>query len=71
MTLHEQIEVRKTIGQGITSYYFLKDLQAVSKNYSLQELNAATQELAEIDYQFRLGSSDMLTAMTMWVSKVV
>jgi len=71
MTLHEKIDVRNTMGQGVTSYYFLKDLNAVSRNYSLEELKAATQELAEIDYQFRLGSSDMLTSMSTWVSKVV
>ena len=71
MTLHEKIEVRKSIGKGVTSYFFLKDLNKFSKNYSMEELKVATKELAEIDYQFRLGSSDMLTAMSAWVSKVV
>lgn len=71
MTLQEKIEVRKEIGKGITSYYFLKDLQGLARNYSLQELQSATYELAELDYQFRLGTTDMLSAFTGWVSRVV
>ncbi|MCF7904438.1 MAG: DNA polymerase III subunit delta [Candidatus Marinimicrobia bacterium] len=71
MTLQEKLEVRKAIGKGIISYYFLKDLQGLSRNYTLEELQAATYELAEIDYQFRLGSNDMLAAFSSWVSRVV
>lgn len=71
MTLHEPIDVRKSIGQRTLSYYFLKDLNSVSRNYSMQELQEATKELAEIDYQFRLGSSDMLASMTAWTAKVM
>ncbi|MCF6237494.1 MAG: DNA polymerase III subunit delta [Candidatus Marinimicrobia bacterium] len=71
MALRETPDARKAIGQGITSYYFLKDLQSVSGKYSMAELQKATRELAILDLQFRLGSLDMLAAFSSWVSKVV
>jgi DNA polymerase III delta subunit len=71
MALQESIATRKTIGQGVTSYYFLKDLETLSRNYKLDELQIATQALADIDREFRLGSMDMLSAFSGWVSKVV
>jgi len=71
MALRETPEARKTISQSATSYYFLKELHSVSKNYTLSELQQATSELAELDLQFRLGSVDILTSFTAWVSKVV
>jgi len=71
MTLQENYNARKSIGQGITSYYFLKDLEPFTSKYTLAELQSATRELADLDYQFRLGSMDMLCSFTAWVSKVV
>jgi len=71
MALQENPEARKSISQGSTSYYFLKDLNAFSRNYTLPELQKATRNLADLDLQFRLGSVDMLSAFTTWVSKVV
>ena len=71
MALRESPEARKTISQGATSGYFLNKLGSVSKNYTLEELQDATRELANLDLKFRLGSMDTLTAFTEWVSKVV
>lgn len=71
MALRETPEARKTIGQGATSYYFLKQLFPVAGNYTMPELQQATSELAELDLKFRLGSMDMLTSFSAWVSKVV
>lgn len=71
MALQETPEARKTIGQGATSWFFLSKLGAVSKNYSLTELQYATGELAKLDLNFRLGSTDTLSTFTEWVSKVV
>ncbi len=71
MALQENPEARKSIGQGATSYYFLKDLTAFGRNYTLPELQQATRALADLDIKFRLGSVDMLSAFTTWVSKVV
>lgn len=71
MALREPLEARKSIGQGTTSYYFLKKLESVSRMYSLAELQLATRELAKLDLQFRLGSLDMLSAFSTWVAKVV
>jgi len=71
MALQESPEARKTIGQGATSWFFLSKLGSVSKNYSLPELQHATGELAKLDLNFRLGSTDTLSTFTEWVSKVV
>ncbi|MBC8377043.1 MAG: hypothetical protein H8E26_13435 [FCB group bacterium] len=71
MALRESPEARKTISQGATSWFFLSKLGSVSKNYTLEELQEATRELANLDLKFRLGSMDTLTAFTEWVSKVV
>ncbi len=71
MTLHETPEARKAIGQGATSNYILMKLQPFSRKYSLTELQLATRELADLDLQFRLGSMDLLTVFSTWVSKVV
>jgi DNA polymerase-3 subunit delta len=71
MALKESVAARKSIGQGATSYYFLKQLQSAPSMYSLAELQVATRELAELDLQFRLGSLDLLVAFSTWVSKVV
>lgn len=71
MALRETPEARKSIGQGSTSYYFLKNLNSVSNNYTLDELQQATRELSELDLQFRLGHMDTLAAFSAWVSKVV
>jgi DNA polymerase III delta subunit len=71
MALRETPEARKTIGQGATSWYFLSKMGAVSKNYTLEELQDATRKLANLDLKFRLGSMDTLTAFTEWVSEVV
>jgi len=71
MALSEPPEARKTINQGSTSGWVLQKLGPVSKNYSMQELQYATRELATLDLQFRLGSSDTLSSFTEWVSKVV
>jgi len=71
MALREPIAARKTIGQGVTSYYFLKNLDIFSRNYSLLELQTATTLLADLDLKFRLGSLDMLSVFTVWISQVV
>ncbi len=71
MALRESPEARRTISQGATSGYFLNKLGHVSKNYTLEELQDATSELANLDLKFRLGPMDTLTAFTEWVSKVV
>ncbi len=71
MALNEPLEARKSIGQGTTSYFFLKQLEPVARNYQLAELQKATRRLAELDLQFRLGSVDMLSAFSKWVSEVV
>lgn len=71
MALREPPEARKTIGQGATSWFFLSKLGAVSKNYTLPELQVATRRLADLDLKFRLGSMNTLSAFTEWVAKVV
>jgi len=71
MALREPPDARKKISQGATSWFFLSKLGPVSKNYSMQELQDATRELAMLDIKFRLGSMDTLSAFTEWVSKVV
>ncbi|MCF7824314.1 MAG: hypothetical protein K9N35_09110 [Candidatus Marinimicrobia bacterium] len=71
MALHENYEARKSIGKGITAYYFLKELEPYSRNYNLAELQAATVSLADLDHQFRLGTMDMLSSFSSWISKSV
>ena len=71
MALRETPEARKTISQGATSGFFLSKMGAVSKNYTMDELQKATRSLAELDLQFRLGSMDTLAAFSEWVSVAV
>ena len=71
MALQEPVEARKTIGQGMTSYYFLKDMGAFAHNYKMTELQQAVDLLADLDLRFRLGSMDMLAAFSAWLSRVV
>ncbi len=71
MALREPPEARKTISQGATSYYWLSQLNAFSRNYSMTELQDATRKLADLDLKFRLGSMDVLAAFTEWISEVV
>lgn len=71
MALRETPEARKSINQASTSGYFLRQLSSVGNNYSLSELQSATRHLAELDLRFRLGSMDLLTSFSTWISKVV
>ena len=71
MALRETPEARKTINREGTSQYVLNQLGALPKNYSLPELQKATQHLAELDIGFRLGSVDLLTSFSSWVTKVL
>ena len=71
MALQESPEARKTINRESTSGYFLRPLSGFSKNYSLTELQVATRHLADLDLKFRLGSMDLLTSFSTWISKVL
>jgi DNA polymerase III delta subunit len=71
MALKESPEARKTINRESTSAYFLRTMSGLANNYTLPELQLATRHLAELDLKFRLGSMDLLTSFSGWISKVL